>query len=431
MSLCRISSRSYAVIVAFLLLCALIYNIPRVSNFGVVNPRLDTNNYVQLQREMLLRKSFQDLRNSYLEFFIATIMNLHYNFYPGHIDGNIIPPKVDLLSMAGKRRLDNFALSVATVLQEGIEGDIVETGSWRGGASFVAAKVIELMGKHPYRKVYICDSFQGIPSPPSDRVYSEEDSRANFPVFSDLSADRVRTDALHFGIDPSNLQIVEGYFNESLPLLVAHNPLLKISVLRLDGDTYFSTMDALRVLYPHLSAGGYVIVDDYIDWKGCREAVEDYRRANGIRDPIVLVPHLSGEILRGVYWRKGSAANIAGLRAAPLPLPSSSASSRNGSATTTGSATRPRYELCPGALLHYSAAPQTSDVISDVISGATTSSPAGGPQQQQLSTLHHLELFPTSSLRPALLVDVPPAGPSDLKYGSDVFSKDISLKMCV
>lgn len=110
----------------------------------------------------------------------------------------------------------------------------------------------------------------------------------------------------------TTLKYVEGYFNDTLPILVKKNPYMKFSVIRLDGDTYFSTMDALKELYPRLSKGGFIIIDDFVDWKGCNDAILEYRKMHNITEPITLVPHLqkgkkgnSTEQVRGVFWRKG------------------------------------------------------------------------------------------------------------------------------
>lgn len=353
-----------------------------------------------------------DSRNEYLDFFISSVMNLQYNFYPGSIDGDVVPPNAVAVSMAGKRRLDNFAILVAIVIQEGTPGHVVETGSWRGGASFVAAKTIELLHEDHLRNVFICDSFKGIPAPPSDRRYNEEDHRANFPVFSEASASKVKSDALHFGLNMKHLVLVEGYFNESLPKLLVQEPDLQLAVLRLDGDTYFSTMDALRVLYPRLSQGGFVIVDDYVDWAGCREAVEDYRRVQGIYDPIVLVPHQAGEILRGVYWRKGSAAArcaVTGSASATLRGKGNSSSDNcnHNQASRRVNDSKRRMALCPGEEIN-----KHSSVHSATLAGP-------------------LLLYPKTSYRPAKLIDVPPGGPTSLSYGKGVFDGIFGMKMCV
>jgi O-methyltransferase len=75
-------------------------------------------------------------------------------------------------------------------------------------------------------------------------------------------------------------------------------PIEKLAILRLDGDLYQSTMEVLTALYPKLSAGGFCIIDDYGAIPACRQAVEDYRSANGIEETLVSID------FTGVYWRK-------------------------------------------------------------------------------------------------------------------------------
>jgi hypothetical protein len=74
--------------------------------------------------------------------------------------------------------------------------------------------------------------------------------------------------------------------------------------VRLDGDTYQSTWQAIEVLYPRLNKGGYLIIDDYTDWIGCREAIQDYRKKFNITEPILPVAHPDGLEVRGAWWRK-------------------------------------------------------------------------------------------------------------------------------
>lgn len=349
------------------------------------------------------REELHGLQCEYLDYFISTVMNLQYNYFPGHIDGNEVPPNAVALSMAGKRRLDNFALSVATIINDGISGHLIETGAWRGGASFVAAKVVELLHEGAHRKTFICDSFKGIPKPPTDRTYNTEDHNANFPVFSEVSAARVYTDAVHFGLNPDNIRVVEGYFNESLPALVSSIPNFSLSVLRLDGDTYFSTMDALKVLYPRLQPGGIVIVDDFIDWIGCREAVDDYRKAQNILDPIVLVPHRDGEILRGAYWRKGSY-------------------------QAEGAKKGYHYPLCLGdesKVLH------TTSHVGTQASNHQASTTKGEDRKRAINSNQSRLLVPKSAYMPTLLVSVPREGPKGLNYDANVFKDRTDLKMCI
>jgi len=105
----------------------------------------------------------------------------------------------------------------------------------------------------------------------------------------------------------SRVSYVVGYFKDSLPQLIKNEPNIQFAAVRLDGDTYWSTMEAIEVLYPRLSPGGFLVIDDFTDWDSCRDAIYDYRKKFGITENIFLVPpHLTenGEYIRGAYWRK-------------------------------------------------------------------------------------------------------------------------------
>jgi O-methyltransferase len=90
------------------------------------------------------------------------------------------------------------------------------------------------------------------------------------------------------------VRFLKGWFRDTLP----GAPVERLAVLRLDGDLYESTMDALSSLYPKVSRGGYVIVDDYGDVPACRQAVQDYRQRHGIEDEIMRIDW------NGVFWMK-------------------------------------------------------------------------------------------------------------------------------
>ena len=91
------------------------------------------------------------------------------------------------------------------------------------------------------------------------------------------------------------MRFLVGWFHETLPSA----PIERLALMRLDGDMYGSTMDALRFLYPKLSTAGYVIVDDY--WlPGCREAVDEYRAEHGITEELVPVDRAI------VYWQRAA-----------------------------------------------------------------------------------------------------------------------------
>lgn len=86
---------------------------------------------------------------------------------------------------------------------------------------------------------------------------------------------------------------MQGWFQDTLPSA----PIKHLAVLRLDGDMYGSTMEALNALYPKLSIGGYLIIDDY-GLEGCKKAIHDYREQSRITEEMISIDWT------GVYWQK-------------------------------------------------------------------------------------------------------------------------------
>jgi O-methyltransferase len=109
-----------------------------------------------------------------------------------------------------------------------------------------------------------------------------------------VSIDEVRSAFQKYGLLDDQVRFLKGWFKDTLPAA----PIKQLAVVRLDGDMYESTMDGLVHLYPKLSPGGFLIVDDYGVVDSCRRAVEDYRRKHGIADPIM---EIDGT---GVYWQR-------------------------------------------------------------------------------------------------------------------------------
>lgn len=205
-------------------------------------------------------------------------------------------------TMVGRHRLDNVEALVTTVLDEGIPGDLVETGVWRGGTVIFMRALLKAHGDTE-RTVWVCDSFEGLPEPdieryPHDVEMQIHDAGAK-QMFRDLlsiPADSVRANFDRYGLLDSQVRFLEGWFSDTLP----DAPIEEIALLRLDGDLYESTMDALVHLEPRVSPGGFVIVDDYGSIEACQQAVTDYREANGIDAPIHEIDWT------GSYWRKSA-----------------------------------------------------------------------------------------------------------------------------
>jgi hypothetical protein len=199
-------------------------------------------------------------------------------------------------TMVGLRRLDNLQDSIVTALGDDVPGDLVETGVWRGGCGILMRAVLEAYGDGG-RSVWLADSFQGLP-PPAPEEYPQDagDTHAALTPYLGVSMEAVRANFRRYELLDDRVKFLAGWFRDTLPAA----PIDRIAVLRLDGDMYESTHLALTHLYPKVSPGGFVIVDDYGALPNCRLAVEDFRRAMGIVEPIVPVDWT------GVFWRKGS-----------------------------------------------------------------------------------------------------------------------------
>jgi len=207
------------------------------------------------------------------------------------VDGRDWPARAH--TMIGFRRLENLQFCVEDVLARRVPGDLMETGVWRGGAVILMRGILEAHGVTD-RTVWAADSFEGLPPPNPDKY--PLDRGLNFEQFKDLavSLEEVQDNFSRYDLLDEQVRFLKGWFRDTLP----QAPVERLAVLRLDGDLYESTMDALNPLYPKLEKGGYCIIDDYQDIPACRQAVDDYRSRHGIEDEILRVDW------SGVYWKK-------------------------------------------------------------------------------------------------------------------------------
>jgi O-methyltransferase len=214
-------------------------------------------------------------------------------------------------SMAGTARLRNLADLVARTLADGIAGDYIEAGVWRGGACILMRAVLAAHGERR-RRVFVADSFEGLP-PPKAALYPADagDDHHTRPELA-VSQAEVEANFARYGLLDGQVVFVKGTFDRTLPALQAG----PFALIRLDGDMYESTLVALEALYPRLSPGGFVIVDDFGAVPGCRQAVEDYRRRHGIAEPLQAIDWT------GVWWRKSPRPAVA---PEPVPAPAAAA----------------------------------------------------------------------------------------------------------
>jgi len=200
--------------------------------------------------------------------------------------------RFESLSFVGNQMPENLML--VDFFARRVEGDIVECGTWKGG---MACAMMAAVG--PSRDYHFFDSFEGLP--PADgrdgqRALAYQADTASPDYFDNCRAD---FEAFHRlvhsqGIPAERIHIYKGWFKDTLPAFPADR---RISVLRLDGDWYESTMDCLTGLWDRVSPGGIVIVDDYDPWDGCARAVHDFLSRRGLasriyRTPVTYVPYI-------------------------------------------------------------------------------------------------------------------------------------------
>jgi hypothetical protein len=193
-------------------------------------------------------------------------------------------------TMVGLRRLENLRDLVQHALDENIPGDLIETGVWRGGCCILMRGILAANGDRT-RKVYVADSFEGLPPP-----MRPEDTGDRHHTFTELvvSESEVRANFEKYGLLDDQVVFVKGFYADTLHNLNAD----ALAVLRLDCCMYDSTYLALQQLYPRLSPGGFIIADNYGAIPRSMHAVTDYRSANDVKEPLNTIDWT------GVWWRK-------------------------------------------------------------------------------------------------------------------------------
>ena len=195
-------------------------------------------------------------------------------------------------SMIGARRMSNVRSQCERVIRDDIPGDFMETGVWRGGACIMMRAVLEAY-EITDRRVIAADSFSGFPTP--SEAADADFEFATFEEFA-VSLEDVKAAFARYRLLDQQVVFLEGLFKDTLPAA----PVEALSVLRLDGDMYESTRDGLVNLYHKLSPGGTLIADDYFLFESQRQAIDEYRSAHRIADPIIQIDRFGG------YWIKGT-----------------------------------------------------------------------------------------------------------------------------
>jgi hypothetical protein len=218
-------------------------------------------------------------------------------FWDDFLKHYIQAPAVSMLPLA---RLDNLEHCIRSVAADGVPGDLIETGVWRGGAVIFMRGALKALGEDG-RTVWAADSFEGLPEPDADKYPLEAKAWRGAVINKAMnrlvaSLEDVRANFEAYGLLDGQVRFLVGWFEDTLPTA----PVERLAVMRLDGDFYESTRDALTNLYDKLSPGGYCIIDDYGEdgWTYCRKAVDEFRAERGVAEPMIQVDAGCW------YWRK-------------------------------------------------------------------------------------------------------------------------------
>jgi hypothetical protein len=245
----------------------------------------------------------------YLDLLMRSLTNTLYNAEPNHDnpDESAFVTQFALhymrggaISMLPLARLKNIRFCIGEILNDNIPGDLIETGVWRGGATILMRALLKLYGVSD-RNVWVADSFEGLPQPDPEKFPREaqfHDNKVTKTFYQRFAShlEEVQSNFRAYDMLDPQVRFLKGWFKDTLPIA----PIAKLALMRLDGDYYESTMDALTALYDKLSVGGFVIIDDYGEdsWTYCRKAVDEFRESRSVSDPLIQIDS------KCVYWRR-------------------------------------------------------------------------------------------------------------------------------
>lgn len=234
---------------------------------------------------------------------------------------NRLPVEADLVDASRIQALQPFTMTSAErlwalmqavryVVTEGIAGDFVECGVWRGGSVMMMASELVELGVTD-RNIWLYDTFAGMTTPTRHDVEAHSGANATQLLAETEIADGnniwcvagrsdVEGNVFSTGYPRDNFTFVEGDVAQTL---LTSTP-SAVAILRLDTDWYESTQKSLEALYPRLSVGGVCILDDYGHWLGARQAVDEYFAQRGAR-PFMMPIDYSGRMFIKPASHKG------------------------------------------------------------------------------------------------------------------------------
>lgn len=201
-----------------------------------------------------------------------------------------VKPKYTMLSTY---RLINLYDLVQESNALDLSGDIVECGVWNGGSAAIMGVACRDDKTHfKTRKIWLFDSFQGLPRP--GKRDGKRERNCYFEGWNKGDIEKVVKIFKKLGVSLENVKIIAGWFDSTLSAADINT----IAVLHIDADWYNSVKVVLEKLYEKVVPGGFVVVDDYWLWQGCREAVKDYIKEHKIEGIVMK------KIESAVYFQK-------------------------------------------------------------------------------------------------------------------------------
>jgi hypothetical protein len=211
-------------------------------------------------------------------------------FFPKETPASLIEiyEQVKPYTMTSPERIFALCRAVEYIQKESVKGDIVECGVWKGGSMMAVAKTL-LKSSETGRNLFLFDTFEGMTPPTgqdvdvlgqtAESLLKRSDKTKDDSVWCCASLEIARSAMYGVGYPIEKIHFVKGMVEHTIPSSAPD----KIALLRLDTDWYESTKHEMEHLFPRLSIGGVLIIDDYGHWQGARKAVDEYFEINKMK----------------------------------------------------------------------------------------------------------------------------------------------------
>jgi hypothetical protein len=208
---------------------------------------------------------------------LEDIENLKHSLYKNNEDGSM---NIESITMIHLPNLNNIQELFKYIYDNNIKGDLLEAGVWKGGATIFMTALNKYYNTN--KKIYACDSYEGLPKK-SNYIEDNIVNGSDWQTYA-VSLDEVKDNFKKYNLLDDNVIFVKGFFEESLKNINIED----ISILRLDGDMYTSTISCLDELYDKVVKGGVIIIDDY-GWEiaGAGKATDDFRKKRNINTKMI------------------------------------------------------------------------------------------------------------------------------------------------